>query len=208
MGTPNGMLVTGGIGSICMAIAWAAMVFMVVGGAGSGAPIHFGGGGLAGQATLLLLAAGMVFAGGLMQGIGFFGLGRMYSGALRMVGILPFIIAVLVAVVVFLSYARTGPAPVLGYLLLAFLGFIGLGALFGGVGFLSARRHATSGRGVLAFAGILLLVAGLLMTADLVLSVLRVALPGSVNAILLWVVLGGMALGHVAASAAMFTQRS
>jgi len=208
MDKPRGMLVTGGIGSIFFAVAWAvfismgAAVFaMVTGGGfapGEGDASLFGG--------LALLAFVMLLAGGFLQGIGFFGLGKMYGGTFGVAGVLTLLVSVsLIAAVV---GALVQSQEILQYATFGIFGAMILGALLGGLGFLTAKGKAASGGGTLAFAGLLLLIGGLAAIIMVVLGLARVGVPEIVGQILGYAALGGMLLGHIGATIAFFGQRS
>lgn len=208
MDKPRGMLMTGAIGSIFMAVAWGIFVTMIA----AILSFVFSGGGnpSEGDANLMggmgLLALVMLLAGGIMQGVGFLGLRKMFGGLFSLAGLFTIfvsvglVIAVVGAVAQILSAAQVG-AYVLSIAMV-------LGALVGGLGFFAARGQAKAGGGPLVFGGATLAIGAVAVIALVVLGLLKVTLPGSVVQILAYVGVGGMLLGHLGATVVMFGQRA
>lgn len=206
---PRGSLMSGAIGSIFFAVAWAifvtmiaALLAMVLGGgamtAGEDDANLFGG--------LALLAFVLILAGGFLQGIGFFGLGKMYGGTFSVGGILTILASVCLIAAVGLAFARM--MEFMQYATFGLMGAMILGALFAGLGFLGAKGKAEKGGGTLMFAGLVLTIAALAFVVLVVLGLLRVGIPETVAQILAYVAVGGMLVGHIGATLAFFGQRS
>lgn len=208
MDKPRGMLMTGAIGSIFMAIAWAIFVTMiaaimsfVLGGGGN--PTE-GDGNLMGGLGLLALV--MLLAGGIMQGLGFLGLKKMYGGLFALAGLFTILVSVGLILVVAAAFGQIASVLQIGGYVLG--GAMVLGGLFGGLGFLAGKGQAASGGGVMAFAGLMLLIGAGAVIAMIVLGLLKITLPGTVVEIMGYAGVGGMLLGHIGATLAMFGQRS
>jgi hypothetical protein len=209
MDKPKGMLMTGAIGSIFFAVAWAifismgaAILSLAMGGGmltpGEGDANLFGG--------LTLLALVLILAAGFLQGIGFFGLGKMYGGVFSVAGLLTILASVALIAVVVAAFGQM--LELLQYGMLGLFGAMILGALFGGIGFLGAKGKAASGGGGLMAAGVLLLVGALAFIVLIVLGMARINVGLTVAEILGYVAIGGLLLGHIAATIAFFGQRS
>ncbi len=200
-GRPNGKLMTGGIGSFLIGAAF--LIFIVAGFAAGGGGLGFmrmiGGLGLLG--VLLLLA------GTITQSIGWFGMGNLYGGMNGQAGILDILVAASMVLAVLMGITGIG-GPDLGMIFGYIIIFgIGLGALAGGLGMMSAKGSAQQGGSTLRIAGLILVVGGGVWTLLMALAIAGVSI-GSFGEILMWVALIGLTAGHIAAGAAMLGQRS
>jgi hypothetical protein len=204
---PSGMLMTGAIGGIFLALAW--VIMLVVGVAAFSIVMGGGATNVSGdQATSMgigMLAAILFgFIGYLLQAFGFFGLQKVFGGANSVAGIFSLLIVLgMILVIVAAAATSVGIGQIATWVIM--ISFVGQ-LLLAGVAFMGAKGKASSGQGSLMIGGVCYLVAGLVLLVSIICAKAGINL-GSIGNILGYVMIFGMLLGHILCAVVMIGQR-
>lgn len=209
---PKGLLMTGAIGSIFFAVAWAIIITSI--GAVMGMVMGATEAAMAGDATgavseggaraiggLMLLAAVLILAAGFLQGIGFLGLKKVASGLFAGAGYLTILVSiglllsVLGGIMGSMGMAQAGSYVLLFAMMLA--------AIMAGLGFFAGKDKGM----MWMLGGITFLVGGLAALLIFVLGMLLKVNIGSFAQILAYAMVFGMLLGHVFSAIVMLGAR-
>ena len=201
-GKPSGMLTTGAVGGILWALA---IVIMFATGAGMAA---IGGGMSAGGArtggAMMLLAAVLMLAGGITQGVGFFGFKKMYGGLNALAGIFCLLFPIFMILLIVIGIM--GVASLALYLSIAMPFVLAAAMLFPGLALLGNKGQTENASWAFMVGGICLAVAGGVLAVLMLLGLLKVNIGGIAVALFYVIMIGGL-LGHIMAAIAMLSDK-
>ncbi len=201
---PSGLLMAGGIGSFLHAIG---LLIMLAFGAAGGLLSMGGGAGEARTAGGIMILFGLlVIAGGICQGLGFFGLKKLFGGLNSLAGFL----AILLPVALILLLV-TGIMMMVGMLMaMTYLFAYSWAAslLVPGIALLGNKGKTQKAGWTYMIGGALLVIAGIVLAAIFTFGILKINIGLSIVQILSYVLIFGAIAGHALCGIAMMSERN
>ena len=205
---PNGSLMTGAVGGFLNGAAYLIVLFVI----GVGVIMALSGAGRVGMSDeagggLLLLAFVLLLAGGICNGIGWFGYGKVRGSTSALAGTFSLLVTVSLVLVVVAGLAKS---LTLGEITLyALFGTAALNGILGGIAHLSGadRDPSKPSGGLDKAAGAVLLIGGIGAALMLVLIIAKMFDSTGLLQAAFYGGLGGLGVGHILSGVSMIGAR-